>query len=102
MSFQGKFYLVAVKENDIEHIRRLMLHSYGLKSEVSAISILIHAFSVMFFFSNICTCRSFSSVEQEENISLSHDLHAELKKLFTEVDYHTQRRVHRIRVNFGV
>ena len=50
MSLQGKFYLVAVKQNDIEHIRQLMLHSYGLKSEVSAISILIHAFSVMFFF----------------------------------------------------
>lgn len=87
MSSQGKFYLVAVKQNDIEQIRRLMLHSYGLKSEVSAISILLHAFSVMFYFSNICTCRSFSSGAQEENISLSYDSHAELKKLFTEIDY---------------
>lgn len=34
MSLQGKFYLVAVKQNDIEHIRRSMLHSYGLKSEI--------------------------------------------------------------------
>ena len=50
MSLQGKFYLVAVKQNDIEHIRQLMLHSYGLKSEVSAISILIHVFLVVFFF----------------------------------------------------
>ena len=50
MSLQGKFYLVAVKQNDIKHIRRLMLHSYGLKSEVSAISILIHVFSVVLFF----------------------------------------------------
>jgi hypothetical protein len=77
MSFQGKFYLVAVKQNDIEHIRRLMLHSHGLKSEVSAISP-----SQSCSFPNMCTCRSFSSGAQEENISLLYDLRVELKKLF--------------------
>ena len=35
LSTKGRFYLVAVKDNDIPSIRAKMLNRYGLQSEVS-------------------------------------------------------------------
>lgn len=35
LSTRGRFYLVAVKDNDIPSIRAKMLDRYGLQSEVS-------------------------------------------------------------------